>query len=191
MTDLSQLYTGMIPEGTATMLAQFNKITGEFVALLQPEEDMSILNHDFFNYTEVEIDLGTQMLKGSYDNFEIVDIQDQPVTMYESALDNAAQFKIDKSYGVYKRMEVQEKLLEKIAAALDVEHEEFLEMRDYIAEVRSNNNLMKESLKADSAYNFVSNEDAKTAYENQLEGGLHELIGPRELSPDVLSKPEV
>ena len=191
MTDLSQLYTGIIPEGTATMLAQFNKITGEFVALLQPEEDMSILNHDFFNYTEVEIDLGTQMLKGSYDNFEIVDIQDQPVTMYESALDNAAQFKIDKSYGVYKRMEVQEKLLEKIAAALDVEHEEFLEMRDYIAEVRSNNNLMKESLKADSAYNFVSNEDAKTAYENQLEGGLHELIGPRELSPDVLSKPEV
>lgn len=191
MTDLSQLYTGMIPEGTATMLAQFNKITGEFVALLQPEEDMSILNHDFFNYTEVEIDLGTQILKGSYDNFEIVNIQDQPVTMYESALDNAAQFKIDKSYGVYKRMEIQEKLLEKIAAALDVEHEEFLEMRDYIAEVRSNNNLMKESLKADSAYNFVSNEDAKIAYENQLEGGLHELIGPRELAPDVLSTPEV
>lgn len=191
MSELSKLYTGIIPEGTTKMLAQFNKISGEFVALLQPEEDMSILNHDFFNYTEVELDLATQLLKGKYDNFEIVNIQDQPVTMYESALDNAAQFKIDKSYGVYKRMEIQEKLLEKIAAALDVEHEEFLEMRDYIAEVRNNNNLYKESLKADPAYNFVSLEEATIAYENQLEGGIHELIGPRELAPDVLSKPEV
>lgn len=191
MTDLSQLYTGLIPEESTTMLAQFNKISGEFIALLQPEEDLSILNHDFFNYTEVEINLQTQELVGTYDNFEIVNIQDQPVTVYEAALDNAAQFKIDKTYGVYKRMEVQEKLLEKIAAALDVEHEEFLEMRDYIAEVRANNNLYKESLKTDPAYTFVSLEDQTTTYENRLEGGLHELIGPRELAPDVLSKPEV
>lgn len=191
MSELSKLYTGLIPEGSTTMLAQFNKISGEFIGLLQPEEDMSILNHDFFNYTEVEIDIATQELVGKYDNFQIVNVQDQPVTIYEAALDNAAQFKIDKSYGVYKRMEVQEKLLEKIAAALDVEHEEFLEMRDYIAEVRANNNLYKESLKADPVYNFVSLQDELTTYENRLEGGIHELIGPRELSPDVLSKPEV
>src|SRR6056300_184933 len=170
MSELSKLYTGLIPEGSTTMLAQFNKITGEFIGLLQPEEDLSILNHDFFNYTEVEIDVATQELVGQYDNFQIVNIQDQPVTIYEAALDNAAQFKIDKSYGVYKRMEVQEKLLEKIAAALDVEHEEFLEMRDYIAEVKANNNLYKESLKADPAYKFVSLQDDITTYENRLEG---------------------
>jgi hypothetical protein len=191
MSEISKLYTGLIPQGKAKMLAQFNKISGEFIALLQPEEDINVLNHDFFNYTEVEIDLATEDLVGTYDNFQIVNIQDQPVTIYEAALDNAAQFKIDKSYGVYKRMEVQEKLLEKIAAALDVEHEEFLEMRDYIAEVKANNNLYKESLKADPAYKFVSLQDDITTYENRLEGGIHELIGPRELSPDVLSKPEV
>jgi len=191
MSEISKLYTGLIPQGKAKMLAQFNKISGEFIALLQPEEDINVLNHDFFNYTEVEIDLATEDLVGTYDNFQIVNIQNQPVTIYEAALDNAAQFKIDKSYGVYKRMEVQEKLLEKIAAALDVEHEEFLEMRDYIAEVKANNNLYKESLKADPAYKFVSLQDDITTYENRLEGGIHELIGPRELSPDVLSKPEV
>lgn len=191
MSEISKLYTGLIPQGKAKMLAQFNKISGEFIALLQPEEDIKVLNHDFFNYTEVEIDLATEDLVGTYDNFQIVNIQDQPVTIYEAALDNAAQFKIDKSYGVYKRMEVQEKLLEKIAAALDVEHEEFLEMRDYIAEVKANNNLYKESLKSDPAYKFVSLQDDITTYENRLEGGIHELIGPRELSPDVLSKPEV
>lgn len=191
MSELSKLYTGLIPKGKAKMLAQFNKITGEWIALIQPEEDVSVLEHNFFNYVEVEIDIEKQTLVGKYDDFQIVNIQDQPLTMYETALNNAAQFKIDKSYGVYKRMEVQEKLLEKIAAALDVEHEEFLEMRDYIAEVRANNKLYKEALINDPAYKFISLEEERTTYENQLEGGLHELIGPRELSPDVLSKPEV
>jgi hypothetical protein len=191
MSEISKLYTGLVPEGTSKFLAQFNKITGEFIALLQPEEDTSILNNDFFNYTEVEMDLATQELVGTYDNFQIVNIQDQPVTMYEAALDNAAQFKIDKSYGVYKRLEVQEQLLEKLAVALNVEDEAFLEMRDYIAEVRANNKLYKESLMNDPTYKFVTLEEERTTYENRLEGGIHELIGPRELSPDVLAKPEV
>lgn len=191
MSEISKLYTKLIPEGPAPFLAQFNKITGEFIALLQPEEDTSILNHDFFNYKEVELDLATQDLVGTYDNYEIVNKQDQPVTIYEAALDNAAQFKIDKSYGVYTRLEIQEQLLEKIATALNVEDETFLEMRDYIAEVRANNKLYKESLMNDPAYKFVSLEEEKTTYENRLEGGIHELIGPRELSPDVLAKPEV
>jgi len=191
MSELSKLYAGLAPEGTNKYLAQFNKITGEFIGLFRYQEDKSMFNHDYFSFAEVEIDLATQELVGKYDNFEIVNIQDQPVTMYEAALDNAAQFKIDKSYGVYKRLEIQEQLLEKISAALNVEDETFLEMRDYIAEVRANNKLYKESLMNDPAYKFVSLEEEKTTYENRLEGGIHELIGPRELSPDVLAKPEV
>ena len=191
MSEIRQLVTETIPSNQTTEAwAMFNKITGEFISIIQ-KVDIETLNQDFYNYAPIEINLDTQIVKGKYDNFEIVDIQNEPLKFYETALDNAAQFKIDKSYGVYKRMEIQEKLLEKISAALEIEDETFLEMRDYIAEVRANNKLYKESLMNDPAYEFVSLQDEALMNENQLEGGIHELIGPRELSPDVLAKPEV
>jgi|SRR6056300_645551 len=191
MSEIRQLVTETIPSNQTTEAwAMFNKITGEFISIIQ-KVDIETLNQDFYNYAPIEINLDTQIVKGKYDNFEIVDIQNEPLKFYETALDNAAQFKIDKSYGVYKRMEIQEKLLEKISAALEIEDETFLEMRDYIAEVRANNKLYKESLMNDPAYEFVSLQDEALMNENQLEGGIHELIGPRELAPNVLAKPEV
>lgn len=191
MSEIRQLVTETIPsDQTTEAWAVFNKITGEYISVME-KVDLETLNQDFYSYAPIEINLDTQIVKGTYDNFEIVDIQDQPLKFYEKSLDNAAQFKIDKSYGVYKRMEIQEQLLEKISAALNIEDETFLEMRDYIAEVRANNKLYKESLMNDPAYEFVSLQDEALTNENQLEGGIHELIGPRELAPDVLAKPEV
>jgi len=44
--NFTKLLMDAIPTGKQKMLASFNKITGEFIALAQPEEDMSKLNHD-------------------------------------------------------------------------------------------------------------------------------------------------
>jgi len=190
MSEIKQLFEAIPSDQSVEAWAVFNKITGEYIAIVQ-KVDLETLNHDFYNYAPININLNTQVVKGAYDNFEIADIQNESLKFYERALDNAAQFKIDKSYGVYKRLEIQELLLEKISAALEIEDESFLEMRDYIAEVRLNNKLYKESLMNDPAYEFVSLQDEALINENQLEGGIHELIGPRELAPDVLAKPEV
>lgn len=191
MSELKKLYTETVPEDeTVECWAQFNKITGEFISTLQLV-DLETLNQDFFNYKKVEINLEKQIIKGTYDNFQIVDKQDQPLLMTETALNNAAQFKIDKTYGIYQRLEIQENLLEKLATALNVEDDAFLEMRDFIAEVKSNNNLIKESLINDPAYTYVSLAEEVNTLENQLEGGLHELIGPRQLNPTILATPEV
>jgi len=190
--NFTKLLMDAIPTGKQKMLASFNKITGEFIALAQPEEDMSKLNHDYYVYTEVEIDLDTQRLIGTYDNFKIEDLQNIPVTMYESAIDNAAQAKIDNMYGIYKRLEVQEQLLEKLSAALNVEDEQFLEMRDYINEVKANNKLYKEHLVNSPDTVMVTLQEQEEIFEKQMEGGLHEAVGDMPtLTPKLMDTPAV
>ena len=180
-----------VPQAESTPAwAQFNKITGEFTGVFQ-KVNLSILNQTYYDYVAVEINMATQRITGTKNDFKIVNIADEPQMQYEIALNNQAQGKIDKVYGIYSRLEMIDRMLVKLCEKLDVQDEEFIEMRDYIDEVHRVNEVIKEAVANDPAYKYVTIAEQLEAADAKIEGGLHEFFGPRETTPQILSTPFV
>jgi hypothetical protein len=179
-----------ISSETTPAWAQFNKITGEFTGVFQ-KVNVATLNQDYYDYVAVEINTETQRVTGTRDNFEIVNIADQPQMQYEIALDNQAQGKIDKVYGIYARLEMIDRMLVLLCDKLDVKDAAFTEMRDYIDEVHHVNELIKDAVSKDPAYRYVTIAEQLEKADAQIEGGLHEYFGPRQTEPQIVSTPFV
>jgi len=170
--------------------AQFNKITGEFTGVFQ-KVDVTTLNQDYYDYVAVELSLETQRISGTKNNFKIVNVADEPQLQYEVALNNQAQGKIDKVYGIYARLEMIDRVLGVLCEKLDVQDEAFIEMRDYIDEVHKVNELIKDAVSKDPAYKYVTIAEQLEAADAKIEGGLHEFFGARETIPQIVSTPFV
>ena len=56
---------------TTEAWAQFNKITGEFTGVFQ-KVDVTKLNQEYYDYVAIEINLDTQRIEGTKNNFKIV-----------------------------------------------------------------------------------------------------------------------
>jgi hypothetical protein len=176
-----------IPKEDTNAWAQFNKITGAYTGVFQ-DVPIEMLNQEYYNYKPITININIQKVVGTYDNFSIVNIVDEPAPAYEIALDNAAQAKIDKIYSIYTRLDMQERVLKLICDTVGVEDYEFNEMMSYLEEVKKNNQLFKESLMNDPTYTYISRAQQQEVMNAQLEGGLHEFIGPRAAEPQIIIK---
>jgi hypothetical protein len=177
-----------MPTATTLAWAQFNKITGVFTGVYQ-KVPLETLNQEYFDYIEIEINTETQKVVGTKDNFEIINHSDEAQVIHEVAMNNQAQGKIDKKYPIYKRLDTIDRVLLLLCEKLDVNDSEFFEMQDYIKEVQHTNELIKEAIANDPAYNYVSIQQQLEKMDAQIEGGLHEYFGPRESAPQILGTP--
>lgn len=170
---------------TTKCWAQFNKLTGAYTGLVQlvPLEK---LNQDYFNYVEVDINPTTHKIIGTYDDWEIVSLALAPRTVTEVSVDNATLAKIEKVYPIYTRLGIIEEQLLAIASSLGATTEAFTEMLSYIAEVKRVGLLIKADYESDPNIDFLTYAKQQEIKDAQLEGGLHEFIGPRELSPSIV-----
>ena len=189
MVDITASQTAF-PEGPQEMWAQFNKISGAYTGLFQ-KVDLEILDQTYYDYVAVEIDSEKQRIVGTKNNFTISTLAEEPILVTERALNNAAAYKIEEEYTIYRQLTILGEALEKCMNKLAVSDDKFYEMRSYIDEVKRVNDLLKADYAADPAYNYMSLSDEQEAINAQLEGGLHEAIGPRTLSPALPSTPIV
>lgn len=181
-----------MPSGKTEVVLQFNKITGAFLAALSLV-DPATLNQEFFVYAIDEMDFDTEEVVGDYPNYEIRLKQAEKPRIYEVEMDLAAQAKITKRYPVVQQVNVVSDAINSLAAAvqglltevdptLETALNELNEMRDYINEVKTDNARRKAFYRDSPEFDYVSNEDVAEQYERQLEGGLHEAYGPREIT---------
>jgi hypothetical protein len=183
-----------LPTGGTKVLLQFNKISGAFTAVIG-WVDPATLNNDFFIYEEHDnFDFHTDEVRGTYPDYTVVNREQAELVMYESQLDLAAQQKITKQYPVINQVNNIGNAIEQIgrvvqgllgdkpdadlAAALKV----LDEMNDYVTEVKTANNLRKEYYAGSSDYIYYSLADEAAAQEAQLEGGLHEAYGAKQIT---------
>lgn len=156
------------------VLAQFNKITKVFITVLQKVEDISWLNNDFYLYREISMDPVKEKIIGTYDNFQIVSIADQPLEIAENGLNALARAKILKKYPIETQLTIIEKTLEKIAQSTGIDYSELREMNEYINEIKRSNSLRKDFYATDSDYEYVSTEQFEQLLLQQHEGGIME-----------------
>jgi len=161
-----------------TALAQFNKLNGKFTTVLGMVEDISMLNHNFYDYRKVEIDLYNETVVGNYDNFEIVNINEGNLEITEDMLNQLARDKIVKEYPIERQLTVLGKTLEKIADSLSLEDiDDIKEMNDYINEVKRVNSIRKEFYKNNPDYDYKSTEDLDRLISEKYEGSIQAYNG--------------
>lgn len=156
-------------------LAQFNKLNKEFIMIMERVPDTSLLNHNFYLYTPVEIDVDYEMIVGNYDNFEIINVQDAPLKMDEDGLNLLARDKIYEKYPLEVQLSLIENTLEQLADAVGIECEDLKEMNDFINEVRRVNGVRKDFYASNSDYDYKSTEEVNEELARKHEGGIHEF----------------
>lgn len=155
-------------------LAQFNKLNGLFTMVLGKVDDLTMLNHEFYEYKEIEIDINNEEVVGTIDNFDIVNIHDQPLEVTEDSLNLYAREKIVEAYPLEKQLTILGQTLAKLTAAAGIEAEDLDQMNDFISEVRRVNGLKKQFYAENPDYRYVSTEDLEEIINKKYEGAIKE-----------------
>lgn len=164
---------------------QFNKTSGVFVTTISGILSDSILNKEYYDYVEVEMDVNKQEVIGTRDSFKIEDKSKLPVKVYESHLNDLCHEKITKEYPYVKQIDVMRSVLEQIITTTKIsspEVSEFDEMNSYIDEIKRRNKVLKESYKNSKGHQYISVKQQSEDFEKKLEGGIHEAIGARPIN---------
>lgn len=120
---------------------------------------------------------------GTYtDNFTIIDQDEEPPTYNEANLNQQAEEKITKKYPIVDQINVLARAIKQIGDKVDVELEELDEMLSYIKLCLDTNAAQKEFYRGNPDIRYVSDEDASDKLASQLEGGIHEWIGARDVT---------
>lgn len=155
-------------------LAQFNKLNGLFTMILGKVDNISMLNHEYYVYKEIEIDVDNEKVVGTIDNFQIVNIHNEPFEVTEDSLNLFAREKIVEAYPIEKQLTILGKTLEKLADAAGIEAEELKELNHFIDEVKRINGLKKQFYADNPDYRYVSSEDFEEMLNKKYEGAIKE-----------------
>lgn len=154
-------------------LAQFNKLNKKFTTVLSMVDDISMLNHDLYLYHEIEIDFDQEDVRGTYDNFEVYDINATPL-MTEDALNALARNRIIDRYPLESQLSILGSTIERLADNAGLEAEDLKEMNDFITEVRRANGIRKEYFRNNSQVQYKSTEDIDREIAEKYEGAIQE-----------------
>ena len=180
MTDkTTEEYEKLIAE--PEKLAIFNKITGEFSSLTSVNSE-EYLNSKFWKWRKITINEETQKFVGDFETGTVVDIDNSPVTVLETQLDAAAGTAIENEYSWYHQVNalsaVVKVLIEKNAIT-GPEVDDFLNVLGYIEDKREANERYKKAYSDGPDWEFISKKQEAASFKRQLEGGVHEFLGPR------------
>lgn len=178
--DLITAIDSVIPTGEQQMLAQFNAASGTFITCMSVI-DLSYLNTENFKYVEITIDITKQRVDGEYDNFKIVNVADEPTVIYESMVNELCKQKIFKRFAVEVQLDILRNTLATLCEKVGVEDEALLDMNDYIDGVKRANKVLKEAYKNNPDFQFISIQEQAAIEAAKLDGGLHEIMGPKNL----------
>lgn len=177
---IASILDSIIPKGPTKMLAQFNAVSGVWtntIGLI----DLSFLDTEHYKYAEVTIDIETQKIVGTYDNFKIVDIATAPTVVYEAMLNNQCKEKIYARFQLEVQLDLLRDVVTQLADKAGLEHEALADMNDYIDACKEANKKLKEAYINNPDFEYISLDDQKAYEEAKLDGGLHEIMGPKNL----------
>jgi len=184
MVDVTVAQAMIMPVGVQPAILQFNRTSGAFIVALHAEGiDISTLGaQDLFVYVEDEWDFSSSEVVGNYPDYKVVNKDELPAKVYERNLDALARDKITKRYPVIQQVNVLGRAIMALSKEMGVEQDELEELLDYILEVKKGNQARKEFYAASPDYEYISTEQEDNQQSARLDGGVHELYGPRPTS---------
>uniref|UniRef100_A0AB39CCV5 Uncharacterized protein n=1 Tax=Pseudomonas phage RVTF4 TaxID=3236931 RepID=A0AB39CCV5_9VIRU len=172
---------GEVPVETNAVLA-FNRIGGAFFFSVANVKIEDLSGEEHLVYVEANFNATTQEVIGNYPDHQIVNKSDLPEKIYESELDKQMAQKITKVYPLAEQVNILGRAIQVLAKEHNIVLEELEEMLDYIQLARETNREQKVSYAADPGYQYISNDELERKNEELYAGGLHEVLGPREIT---------
>lgn len=184
VSTISEAGVGLLT--TQKVFLLFNKVSGAYIAWVAWHHPHGI-DENLYDIDVVEsFSSSTQKVIGFYPNHQVVEIADQPQEISEVYIDGMTVEEIKSRYSL-------ERQVNNIAAAVLAlaEHvgatqlESLIELADQvdsIKEILEVGNLRKEGYSSDDSFVYVSKAAAAELEAAKFEGGLGEIIGPRQIS---------
>jgi|SRR5579872_100688 len=180
VSDLMQQIDAVIPTGKQAMLAKFNAYSGAFITC-QGVVPLEYLNTKNFTFIEIQIDPVTQKVVGTKDSFTIVDIATSKTKIYETQVNTLCREKIYKRFHLEVQLDIIRQAVAELLQKVGLEDEALFDMNDYIDDVKRANKVLKQSYISNPDFEFITIEAEQAEQDAQLDGGLHELMGPANL----------
>lgn len=159
------------PTGAMKVLAQFNRLTGELITVMQ-YVDPNTLNQEPFVYRVIEdFNFEEDEVVGTADDFKVVKTEDMPSLVSEEDLNERAREKITKRYPLAHQLSIVGDALHKLAVEAGVDLPDLEEMVGYVKEVRRENQVRKAFYRESKDYEYVTVEEASRREARRLEGG--------------------
>lgn len=167
-------------EGDRTLI--FNKITGALISSIVGSH-LDLVNTEFCKGKVVSFNPETHGWVGDFDTGSLKANVETARTANEETLDSKAQQQIRNKYDYYHQLNVIIDMLSLLLDASSLTAEQkasFIKMKDYISETRGLNNRYKDSYKNDPNWVYKTKEEAQADTDQQLAGGLYEVIKPQQ-----------
>lgn len=174
----------------------FNALNGMFLSATNIPYSMCDQSDPLCIYISDEMDIALETVVGGLTinpdkswtaNYQIVNTAEyNQNTVTEGQLDSAVAYKITKEYPVVKQINVIANALKEISEKIGHPLPELEEYLDYVKLVKDTNKRHKEFYMNDSRFNYISKEKVNEDYTKLHEGGLHERIGPRDISNGIV-----
>lgn len=183
--------------GRIPATALFNKLNGELVSVSSLHIDESQHNPDYYIARPVMYNFATNgdTIEGNLiinkdgsvkDNFKVVAYADRQPTIYESQMNAMAAQKITKKYPLTVQLNVMAACLNKLGEEHSLgdsdEFQALNEMLSYINQCVQINKTKKEFYANDPDTVYISDEALAESLSRKMEGGIHEEIGPRNVT---------
>lgn len=164
----------------------FNKSSGAFYGWAGWHEPHGFDERMFSIAVQEEYNASTQTVIGLYPAYQVVEIADQPQQVGEAYVDRMTSTEILAKYSLESQVNNIAMAVLSLAAALGKTELPALvtltDQVDHIQEILQVGNLRKEGYSSDDSFEFVTNQGFAEKEALIYEGGLGELVGPRQVS---------
>lgn len=164
----------------------FNKSSGAFYGWAGWHEPHGFDERMFSIAVQEEFNASTQTVVGLYPAYQVVEIADQPQQVGEAYVDRMTSEEILAKYSLESQVNNIAMAVLSLAAALGKTDLPALvtltDQVDHIQEILQVGNLRKDGYSSDDSFEFVTNQGFAEKEALIYEGGLGELVGPRQVS---------
>lgn len=184
MQSRNETLESMLAEGKQKVILGFNRVNGIWLIAIPYVNPETLGGADYIRYVEDEMDLTVDIVKGEYPDYTISNRNEGPQTVTETQVDNTMATKITAKYPVVQQVNILGRAIAKLAEKAGVidELEELQEMLSYISLCKDVSKESKEFYRDSPDYIFISDAELKDNENRRYEGGLHEALGPRQMS---------
>lgn len=160
----------------------FNKISKVFCGMLDAYEHDVLPTSNYYLYKEAYLG-ENDIWDGNYDSGKVVSADSVPFVMLEQSLDQQAQDKIRNTLDYYHQINIIVSVLDGIICG-DMDKDalaKYEQFKAFVAETRAINDRYKQAYKDSANHHYISKQEQDEITAKQMEGGVHEIIGPREV----------
>ena len=194
---VNSLNKEMHGEGETEFLLIFNKTSGAYIGRTCGHVNETKSDSTHYKFKKVSFDPTVFEWRGDYDDGELFRLVDAPVQISEEYVDSQVNYSIRDVYDWYHQtnalMAVVEKLVEKVGLEGE-EVDDLHEIIDYIKARRESGDKFKQAYEESPDFEFETKKQAIERMSKELDGGLHEELGPKSQQMphhDIAEAPDV